>query len=143
MLEVIGTSIAILHDTLIVAILRDNNPAIAYANTWDLPGGGREPGEPPMACGLREAEEEVGLCIPEASIVWQRDYPLRLREGLARFLVAHIGAEAAWAIRLGDEGQSAQMMPIQEFLDRSDVVPAQQERLRDYLGSVAADEAVA
>jgi len=57
--------------------------------------------------------------------------------------VAHIGAEAAWSIRLGDEGQSAQLMPIQEFLDRSDVVPAQQERLRDYLGSVAGREAVA
>ncbi len=143
MLEVIGTSLAILHDNSIAVILRDNNPGIPYANTWDLPGGGREPGEPPIACGLREAQEEVGLCITEALIVWQRDYPLCLREGLVRFLVAQIVAEDDWAIRLGDEGQSARMMPIQEFLDRSDVVPAQQERLRDYLGSIAADVAVA
>ena len=57
--------------------------------------------------------------------------------------MARIGAEAAWNIRLDDEGQSARLMPIQEFLDRSDVVPAQQDRLRDYLGSLAAGEAVA
>ncbi|MEO8105608.1 MAG: NUDIX hydrolase [Candidatus Saccharibacteria bacterium] len=143
MLEVIGTSVAILHDTSIVAILRDNNPAIAYANTWDLPGGAREPDERPIDCGLREAQEEVGLALSEDTIVWQRDYPLRLRAGLAQFLVAHIGAEAAWSIRLGDEGQSARLMPIQEFLDRSDVVPDQQARLRDYLGSLVAQVAVA
>ena len=143
MLEVIGTSIAILHDTSVVVILRDNNPGIAYANRWDLPGGQREQGERPVDCGLREAQEEVGLIISEDSIVWQKEYSFLYREGIAQFLVAHIGAEAAWSIRLGDEGQSAQLMPIQEFLDRSDVVPAQQDRLRDYLGSVAAREAVA
>jgi 8-oxo-dGTP diphosphatase len=143
MIEVVGTSIAILHDTSIVAILRDNKPELAYANQWDLPGGQREPGERPLDCGLREAQEEVGLYISEDLIVWQKEYPFLFRDGAAQFLVALIGAEVAWSIKLGDEGQSAQLMPIEEFLDRSDVVPAQQDRLRDYLGRTAAHAAVA
>jgi len=81
MLEVIGTSIAILHDTSVVVILRDNNPGIAYANRWDLPGGQREPDERPVDCGLREAQEEVGLIISEDSIVWQKEYSFLYSRG--------------------------------------------------------------
>ena len=41
--------------------LRDNNPAISFANSWTLPGGVVESGETPEQAAHRELAEETGL----------------------------------------------------------------------------------
>ncbi|MCZ2830539.1 NUDIX domain-containing protein [Modestobacter sp. VKM Ac-2986] len=48
--------------------LRDDDPAIPYPGTWCLPGGHLEPGESPVACAVRELEEEMGLVLDPAQL---------------------------------------------------------------------------
>lgn len=52
-----------------VLVVRERDGAVLYANVrddpaeWDVPGGGRENGEPLEATAVREAHEEVGLKV--------------------------------------------------------------------------------
>ena len=48
-----------MHEVLL--FLRDDNPAIPYPNTWDLPGGHVEPNETPQQCIVREMMEEMEI----------------------------------------------------------------------------------
>lgn len=42
------------------------SPNSSLPDAWELPGGGREPGEDPGTTALRELEEETGLRAPAA-----------------------------------------------------------------------------
>ncbi|MFC6951389.1 NUDIX hydrolase [Halorubellus litoreus] len=57
-----------------VVVRRERDGAVLYADVreddadhdvaeWDVPGGGREPGETPEATAVREVHEEVGLAV--------------------------------------------------------------------------------
>ena len=48
-------------DCRLVLQLRDNKPDIHYPGMIATFGGGAEPGETPVACALRELEEETGI----------------------------------------------------------------------------------
>ena len=48
-------------DRRLVLQLRDNKPDIHYPGMIATFGGAAEPGETPVACALRELEEETGL----------------------------------------------------------------------------------
>ena len=48
-------------DGRLVLQLRDNRPDIHHPNRITPFGGGAEPGESPVACALRELEEETGI----------------------------------------------------------------------------------
>ena len=57
-----GTSIIFINQRQeVLLFLRDDNPAIPYPNTWDLPGGHVEPDETPQQCIVREMMEEMEL----------------------------------------------------------------------------------
>ena len=56
-----GAKIAVITGTRILTYKRDNIPTIPFPGLWDLPGGGREGGEGPLDCALRELEEEFAL----------------------------------------------------------------------------------
>lgn len=82
------------RDVLVFTLRRAD--LAAHAGQISFPGGGREPGEDPIACALREAEEEIGLAPPAVDVLGR----LPDRVSIAGFLVApvvgRIAAPAAW-----------------------------------------------
>lgn len=51
------------HHGEVLLQLRDNNPHIAFANCWTLPGGVVEANETPEQAAQRELAEETGLSL--------------------------------------------------------------------------------
>ena len=130
-MTITGAKVAILSGARIVALLRDDDPGIAFPGLWDLPGGGREGDEDAVAAVLRETREETGLTLDPARLIHRRDY------GPAGRRVAFFGAR--WEglsqadLRLGAEGQALVLMPVAKFLSRPDAIAALQARLWDWL----------
>jgi 8-oxo-dGTP diphosphatase len=56
------------RDRRILLQLRDDIPTIPFPGMWAIPGGMLEPGETPLACVVREVEEELGARIPAAEV---------------------------------------------------------------------------
>ena len=84
-----GAKMALLKGDQLVSILRDDKADIPFPNMWDFPGGGREQGESPEACVLRELHEELGLVLPEAALSYKRRYATgRQGEVVSWFFVA-------------------------------------------------------
>lgn len=125
-----GAKIAVIVGARLLAIQRDDIPTIPHPGLWDLPGGGREGCEEPERTALRELEEELGLAMEPARIVWRRFYPDRAGSW---FFVALWPELRADTVRFGDEGQGWALMPVTDFLSRRDAVPALQARLRHFL----------
>ena len=129
----VGAKIALLQGARLLVYLRDDRNDIPFPGAWDLPGGGREGGESPADCALRETEEEFGLRIAADRIHWTRRYPSVVEPGShSYFFAADITVEEIGAIRFGDEGQFWQMMEVEAFLALPDAVGYLQNWLRDY-----------
>ncbi|WP_170545266.1 NUDIX domain-containing protein [Ruegeria arenilitoris] len=129
-----GAKIAVICDDAVVAYLRDDFDHIPNPNQWDLPGGVREADETALECALRETQEEFGICLPKSPIDYEATYfaeaagPLPKRE-VALFAII-VSEDVISAIRFGEEGQCWRMMPIKEFVNRTDVVPELQAAFR-------------
>ena len=109
--DFLGAKLALFVGADLVVILRDDRADIPFPGHWDFPGGGREAGESPAACVLRETREELGLVLAEA----------------------HLAVARVDDIVLGDEGQCWQLMPPDVYCDHPKGVPNFQSRLKDYL----------
>ena len=132
--EFVGAKIALICGDELIAYKRDWKPGIPYPGLWDLPGGGREGGETPAECAIREVQEEFGIVIDPASIHWRRRYPSSKGDGqFGWFLVARVTREQIGDIVFGDEGERWEMMAIDEFLHHPEAVPSLKQRLADYL----------
>ncbi|TMV78528.1 NUDIX domain-containing protein [Thioclava sp. BHET1] len=120
----------------VLSIQRDDFPGLPWAGYWDLPGGGREPGESPQACLLREIEEELTLRLPPERLRGGWWHPSSMAPGLMGvFFLASLSAREIAQVRLGDEGQGWQMMPIAAFLAHERAVPFLKDRLRHALAA--------
>ncbi|MFS4581926.1 NUDIX hydrolase [Phaeobacter sp. C3_T13_0] len=126
-----GAKLALFIGDRLLVIERDAYPHIPYPGHWDFPGGGREGDETPECCALRETEEEVGIVVQEADLVWRRSY--ERRDGLVWFFVAHLPAIRAQDIRLGDEGQSWALVRPSWYIGHKLAVPHFVEYLQTYL----------
>ncbi len=132
-----GAKLALYLGDKLAVILRDDIAGLPFAGFWDLPGGGREGAETPLACALRECREELGLVVPPETVVWQKEFA----EGaeIKWFFVAKLSANAVKDVIFGDEGQRWQLMSAAEFMAHPKAVPAFQDRLGSYLAGVRQD----
>ena len=128
-----GAKIALIRDDTLVAYLRDDFTHIPNPNEWDLPGGVREPGETAFACAARETLEEFGIRISRDDVIYAVLYTAQGPERRVAFFVANISDQLVGQIEFGDEGQMWRMMPIGEFLARTDAVEDLQSCLSAYL----------
>jgi len=132
--------LALLTGGKVISILRDDRADIPFPACWDLPGGGREGDETPAQCALRETQEELGLLLPEAALLWRRAFVSTTDpEAAGWFFVAEITQNQVGQIRLGNEGQRWRQMGVDQFLRLSDAVPYLQHRLRVYLDDSGQD----
>ena len=133
-----GAKIALVCGRRLLTYRRDLKPAIPWPGLWDLPGGGREGGETPEACALREVREEFGIALTPDRVHWRRRYPGVLHgQRETYFLAATIGETEIAAIRFGDEGQGWRMMDVAGFIAHPEAIPHLQARLADYLAGRA------
>lgn len=130
-----GAKLALFLGSDLAVILRDNYPGLPFAGYWDLPGGGREGGEGPLDCALRECREELGLNVPRQAVIWRQSFAENTQTKW--FFVAQLSAGHAEDVVFGDEGQRWALMDPQEFLAHPKAVPAFQARLRLFLNSQA------
>lgn len=129
-----GAKIALLCDGQLLTYQRDDKPGIPWPGLWDLPGGGREDDETPLACALRETREEFGLSLDPSWIVSTRVYPGQALDGLdSWFFVARVPAGTFDTIVFGDEGQRWEVMAAEAFLALEDAVRPLQVRLGAFL----------
>lgn len=129
-----GAKLALLKGDQLVSILRDNKADIPFPNMWDFPGGGREDGESPESCVLRELHEELGLALPEATLTYKRRYASgRQGEVVNWFFVAEVPDLDINRLRLGEEGQAWRMWDVTRFLRMNNAVPNMKARLAEYL----------
>jgi 8-oxo-dGTP diphosphatase len=90
--------------------LRDDIPTIPFPGRWAIPGGMLEPGETPLACIVREVEEELGARIPPAEVA---HLMTRTRSyGIEHTFTARLDVPAE-GIRL-TEGQRVAWFPVNE-----------------------------
>lgn len=128
-----GAKAALICGSDLVAFRRDTRPDIAWPGRIDLPGGGREPGESPISCVIREIREEIGLSLPRERFRWARAYAVEDGADPVWFLTARIDVSETKGLRLSDEGQACWMMPVAAFRTNPQVVPSLRARLGDYV----------
>ncbi|MEM8554718.1 MAG: NUDIX domain-containing protein [Pseudomonadota bacterium] len=119
----IGAKLALFLGRRLLVYRRDDRPDIPWPNTWDLPGGGREPGEGPWACAQRETFEEFGLRVPRTTVTKLAHHRLSPTGEPAVFVVAHMPPSCRGRIKFGEEGQHWKTMSRHEFLRSSKAIP--------------------
>ncbi len=104
-MEFVGAKIVLLIGDRLLTLLRDDIPTIPYPGWWDMPGGGREGGESPEACVLRETREEFGLVLGAELLAWRAVFDSPTTGGQAVWFAARLPRSAERDIAFGDEGQ--------------------------------------
>lgn len=131
----LGVKLVLTCGGAILTLLRDDKAWIPFPGQWDLPGGGIDPGETPLECGLRELAEETGLVLDGARLSPGRliDWPGRPGKAMW-FFCGTLTPQEVEAARLGDEGQELRMMPVAEFVAHPLTIPFLAGNVRDLLG---------
>ncbi len=133
--DFMGAKLALFLGARLLVLQRDDRPGLLWPGFWDLPGGGREFGETPLECAVRETREEFGLVVPQAQIRWGRAYTNSIGRTVW-FFAGALSAEDAQAVRFGSEGEGWDMFTTSEFIAHPKAVPQFKDRLIDYLAGV-------
>lgn len=108
------SSIAIVvYDKKILLLLRDDFPSLNDPNSWQLIGGGVEPGESYEEALKREIKEEIGVVAKDISFLGKV-----VVDGIdAAIFFVRLNKTEAGKIRLGDEGQELKFFAYNEIKD--------------------------
>ena len=123
-----GAKIAVFVRGEILTLHRDDIPDIDWPGHWDLPGGGNEGDEGPLACALRELEEELCIALDPARVVWSLE-ETREDGTLTWFFVAFWDDLDLAQVKLGDEGQAWATMTPAAYLSHPKAIPSLVRRL--------------
>jgi len=129
-MDFVGAKLVLMIGGRLATILRDDLPGLNWANHWDMPGGGREPGETPEACVLRELREELGLVLAVDALVWREIFDSPTTGGQAWWFAARLPAGAEARIVFGDEGQEWRLMDPDDWLAHPRAIPHFKSRVR-------------
>ncbi len=125
-----GAKAAVFVGDQLLVLLRDDRPDILFPAHWDFPGGGREGDETPFETLAREVNEEVGLDLPQAAVIWSVNLDAAHQPGeRIWFSVARLPASAVADIVFGDEGLCWALMTPRQFLSLRNAVPSLADRL--------------
>ena len=137
-MDFVGAKIVLLIGDRLLTLLRDDIPGISYPGWWDMPGGGREEGESPEACVLRETREEFGLVLGADVLAWRAVFHSPSTGGQAFWFAAQLPAGADRDIAFGDEGQGWLLMSPEAWLAHPRAIPHFKSRVRAGLGGLHA-----
>ena len=119
-----------------ILIYRRDNNTTNNPERIDLPGGGREGDESPFETFQRETKEEFGIDIKEDEIEFSCTIPSVIEPGKKSFfLVAKTSRIKPEDVVFGNEGIEWMMMSPSEFIEKSDGIKRQQERVKKYLAA--------
>lgn len=136
-MEFAGAKLVLLIGGRLLTLLRDDRSDIVYPGYWDMPGGGREAGESPEACVLRELHEEFGLALAPDALVWKALFDSPTTPGLkAWWFSAALPAEAEGQIAFGAEGQRWALMAPQAWLADPLAIPHFRSRVQAGLAAL-------
>lgn len=126
-----GAKVLLFAGAQLVVLQRDHTPGIVWPGYLNFPGGGREEGESPEACAIRETYEELGIQLDASDL---EVVSTRQSDGnLNWFFAAYVGADVLDRIRFGNEGTGWMAMPPQAFIDHPKAIPHFATLLGTYL----------
>ena len=135
-MEFVGAKLVLLIGDRLLTLLRDDIASIPYPGWWDMPGGGREAGETPEICVLRETREEFGLDLDSAALVWRAAFASPTTGGRAFWFGATLPEGAERGIVFGDEGQGWLLMTPDAWLAHPRAIPHFKSRVRAGLAGI-------
>lgn len=126
----LGAKAALLLGDRLALILRDDIPTIPWPAHWDLPGGGREGDETPWQTLAREVDEELGLDIGPAEVLWRAEMAAAQGPGRVWFYALRLPRRAVRNVLFGDEGSAWGLVSPDRALALPKLVPVMGARLR-------------
>ncbi|WP_372783005.1 NUDIX hydrolase [Litorivivens sp.] len=127
-----GAKLALFCGDSILVYKRDQREDIPYPGLLDLPGGGREGSESPQSCVLRELNEEFSLVLSPEQLSKGQLYTIEFNGLQGYFFTANLAPAEQTKIRLGEEGQYWQFMPVTDFIRRADAISHLQKMVEAY-----------
>lgn len=125
-----GAKLFLTHGQTMLTYLRDDFAHLPFPAHWDLPGGGREGQETPVACALRELAEEFSLNLPADRLIG-REFPSAQQPGAVSWLfTGQLTTTEIATIRFRSEGQVWCLMPITDYLAHPQAIPHFQQWIR-------------
>jgi 8-oxo-dGTP pyrophosphatase MutT (NUDIX family) len=90
----------------------------AHAGQISFPGGAREEGEDPVACALRETEEEIGVGAPAVEILGRLPDRISIAGYVVAPIVARVRGEPEYRPLLSEVAEIFEL-PVAPMLDRA------------------------